>query len=197
MKLHNMPEAPERFRKKMESFSPVSDEDFQRLPDVMHEKHFHKGEVLLKEGQVCSRFYFILSGCIRSFGLEDGKEANVKFYFEDDIACDFKSFRSEEPSPFYFVALEDVTAYYGSKADTVPVFQGGSSWHLVLFRFFQRLYLEEEEHSNNFKLLTPEERYHFLLENKPNYLRRIPLVYLASYLGVSRETLTRIRQRTA
>jgi CRP-like cAMP-binding protein len=197
MKLHNMPEAPERFRKKMESFSPVSDEDFQRLPDVMHEKHFHKGEVLLKEGQVCSRFYFILRGCIRSFCLEDGKEVNTKFYFEDDIACDFNSFRSEEPSPFYFVALEDVTAYYGSKADVKPLFQDGSSWHMVLFRLFQSLYLEEEKHSNNFKLLTPEERYHFLLENKPNYLRRIPLVYLASYLGVSRETLTRIRQRTA
>jgi hypothetical protein len=68
---------------------------------------------------------------------------------------------------------------------------------MVLFRFFQRLYLEEEEHSNSFKLLSPEERYNFLLENKPRYLRRIPLTHLASYLGISRETLTRVWQRTA
>jgi CRP-like cAMP-binding protein len=196
MEIHNMPEAPERFRKKMESFAPISDADYEQLPAVMHEKHFHKGEVLLKEGQVCTRFYFILSGAIRSFGLEDGREVNVKFYFEDDIACDFKSFRSEEPSPFFLVAIEDTIAYYGNKADVVPLFLDGSSWHMVMFRFFQRLYLEEEAHSNSFKLLSPEERYHFLLENKPDYLRRIPLIHLASYLGISRETLTRIRQRT-
>jgi len=180
----------------MESFAPISDADFQHIPDVMHEKCFHKGEVLLREGQVCNKFYFILDGCIRSFGLENGKEMNVKFYFKDDIACDFKSFRSEKPSPFYLIAMEDVTVYYGNKVEVTPLFQGGSSWHMVLFRLFQRLYLEEEEHSNSFKLLTPEERYHFLLENRPEYLKRIPLVHLASYLGISRETLTRIRQRT-
>jgi hypothetical protein len=144
MEIHNMPGAPERFRKKMESFAPISDADYELLPEVMHEKHFHKGEVLLKEGQVCTKFYFILTGAIRSFGLEDGKEMNVKFYFEDDIACDFKSFRSEEPSPFYLVAIEDTVAYYGSKAEVVPLFQGGFTWHMVLFRFFQRLYLEEK-----------------------------------------------------
>jgi CRP-like cAMP-binding protein len=94
--------------KKMESFSPISDDDFQHLPEVMHEKRFHKGEVLLKEGQVCRRYYYILSGCIRSFSLESGKEVNTKFYFEDEIACDFASFRGEKPSQFYLVAIEEL-----------------------------------------------------------------------------------------
>ena len=195
MDLYNPPGALERFRKKMESFSPISDEDFQQMAEMMHEKHCDKGEVLLKEGQICNKYYFIFKGCIRSFGLEDGRELNVKFYFEDDTACDFVSFRSEEPSKFYLVAMEDSIVFYTTKKEAVPVFVSGSSFQPFLFRFFQQLFLEEEEHSNNFKLMTPEERYNYVLENKPEYLQRIPLTQLASYLGMSRETLTRIRRK--
>jgi CRP-like cAMP-binding protein len=57
------------------------------------------------------------------------------------------------------------------------------------------MYFKEEEHANTFKLLSPEERYLHLLKNQPHYLQRIPITYLASYLGMSRETLTRIRKK--
>ena len=119
----------------------------------------------------------------------------MKFYFEDDIACDFVSYRLQEPSRFYLIAMEKCTVYYAAKTESAPIFENTTSLHLTLFRFFQDLYLKEEEHSNGFKLLSPDERYNYLLENKPEYLKRIPLVYLASYMGISRETLTRIRNR--
>ena len=179
----------------MESFAPISDADFLLIANTLHEKQFDKGEVLLKEGQVCKHYYFILSGCIRRFGLENGREINVKFYFEDDLVSDFVSFRNEKPSQFYFVALEDTDVYCAAKAEAVPIFQASSSLHFLLFRIFQDLFFKEEEHSNSFKLLSPEERYQFLMDNKPEYLQRIPLIYLASYLGISRETLTRIRKK--
>jgi len=185
-----------RYRKKLESLAPLSDEDFQHIAEAMHEKRFEKGEVLLRAGQVCKDYYFILNGCIRSFGLENGREVNVKFFFEDDTACDFYSFRYEESSRFYLVAMEDTVVYSSTKTEAAPVFQqGDASLQTLLFRFFQELFLKEEEHSNNFKLLSPEERYNFLLEHRPQYLTRVPLIYLASYLGVSRETLTRIRKK--
>jgi hypothetical protein len=91
--------------------------------------------------------------------------------------------------------MEDTMAHRATKADAVPVRASDPDLHMLLFRFFQDLFFKEEEHSNSFKLLSPEERYRFLLENKPQYLTRVPLVHLASYMGVSRETLTRIRQR--
>jgi len=188
-------EALERYREKLTSLSPLSEENFMQLANVMHESHFSKGEVLLREGQVCREYFFIVNGCIRSFGLEDGKEVNVKFYFEDDTACDYESFRWEEPSAFYLVAMEDTIALSATKADALPIWSGDRDLHMLLFRYFQDLFLKEQEHSNSFKLLSPEERYRFLLENKPQYLTRVPLVHLASYIGVSRETLTRIRQR--
>ena len=194
METNNITEALAQYRKKLESYCPISDEDFERLAKSMREKHFNKGEVLLREGEVCRAHYFIFRGCIRSFGLEEGREVNVKFYFENDIACDFKSFRFEKPSQFFFVAMEETDVLYGIKAETVPVFQGAADLQMLLFRLFQDLFLKEEEHSNSFKLLSPEEHYQYLLKNKPEYLRRIPLIYLASYMGISRETLTRVRR---
>ena len=184
-----------RFRKKLDSFTTVTDNEFSLWKNIMHEKQVSKGEVLLKEGQVCRQFYFILTGCLRSFSLEEGREINLKFYFEDEFACDFESFRKEEPAQFYIVAMEDATVYYATKKEAVPVLQSETSFSVFLFRFFQDLYFGESQHSNTFKLMTPEQRYSFLLENKPHYLQRIPLTHLASYLGMSRETLTRIRKK--
>jgi len=185
----------ERFRKRLESFVALTDHEFTLWKTIMHQKQVGKGEVLLKEGQVCRQFYFILHGCLRSFSLEEGREVNLSFYFEDDFACDFESFRKEEPAKFYLVAMEDTVVYFGRKKEAVPVLQSEPAISVFLFRFFQDLFFSESQHSNTFKLMTPEQRYNFLLENKSHYLQRIPLTHLASYLGTSRETLTRIRKK--
>jgi len=197
MKLSDTPIALERFRQKLGSLAQLPEADLMRLANVMHQRHVTKGEVLLKEGQTCKQFYFIFKGCMRSFSLENGREANVKFYFEDDIACNFESFKTQEPSKFYIVAMEDSIVYYGTKIEVVPVVESDSPFYVFVFRFFQDMYFKEEEHANTFKLLSPEERYLHLLKNQPHYLQRIPITYLASYLAMSRETLTRIRKKVS
>jgi CRP-like cAMP-binding protein len=129
---------------------------------------------------------------LRSFGLDEGREVNIKFFFEDEFASDFESLRYQTPSQFFMVAMEDVTVFYTTKIEATPVLK---NYLRFLFRFFQDQYLKETEHSNSFKLMSPEERYVYLLENKPYYLQRIPVSHLATYLGMSRETLTRIRKK--
>jgi CRP-like cAMP-binding protein len=195
MGISHTPEALTRFRKKLESFAPLSDADFSLWATTMQEKQLGKGEVLLKEGQVCRQYYFICKGFVRTFCLENGIEVNVNFFFEDDLVCDFDSFRNETPSKYYLVCMEDTIVLYAQKSEALPVFQSNISYYNFLFRFFQLLYLAESEHSNSFKLMSPDDRYRFLLEHKPQFLQRIPLTHLASYLGISRETLTRIRKK--
>jgi CRP-like cAMP-binding protein len=195
MKISDTPAALERFRQKIASFVQLAEADLMRFANALHEREVNKGEVLLKEGQVCKQFYFIFKGCMRSFSIENGREANIKFYVEDDMACNFDSFKKEEASQFYIVAMEDCIVYYGIKTEVIPILESDSAFYLFVFRFFQSLYFKEEEHANIFKLLTPEERYRYLLKNYPHYLQRIPVTYLASYLGMSRETLTRIRKK--
>jgi CRP-like cAMP-binding protein len=195
MKIKDNPAAFIRLRKKLEALTPISNKGFEGLTNLMYEKHFSKGATIFKEGQICNQFYFIFSGCIRRFGLKNGREVNVNFYIEDDVACDFESFRREKPSKFYFVAMEECVTYYAAKKEVTSFFQRGASMHMLLFRFFQDLYFREEDHSNNFKLLSPEERYQYLMKNNPQYLQRIPVLHLASYLGMSRESLNRIRNK--
>ena len=68
MELDNIPGAYERFRKKMMSYAPITDGDFHHMAEMMHEKHCSKGEVLLKEGQVCNKYYFLCT----SIGVTEG-----------------------------------------------------------------------------------------------------------------------------
>ena len=195
MLLNKDPEAMQRLRRKLQTIAPVPEVEFDRMAGMIHLWHLHKGEALLEEGEVCKRVVFIFKGCVRDFCLKDGKEVNVNFHFEDEIVCDFESFRDDTPSAFGITAMEDCIVYYMTKREAAPFFLNDTSLHILLFRFFQDLYLKEEEHSNSFKILSAEERYQYLLNNRPEYIQRIPVIHLASYLGISRETLNRIRKK--
>jgi CRP-like cAMP-binding protein len=187
--------AQARFKEVLKSFSAMPEDRVSELASVMREMDLNKGEILLREGQVCKQFYFILKGYMRSFRRNNGKEVNVKFYFEDDFASDFESFRSEKPSKLYLVVMEKASVLCGTKTEVKPLLESDISFYSFVFRFFQSHYFEETEHSDSFKLMSPEERYKLLVKHKPHYVQRIPLTHLASYLGISRETLSRIRKK--
>ncbi|MBG9377598.1 Crp/Fnr family transcriptional regulator [Panacibacter sp. DH6] len=181
-------------RKVMDKIEPVNDDDFNLLIPFIKREKFKRGQVIVHEGTINRYVYFIIKGCVRSHGIEEGREVNLKFYFEENVFADFNSLKNETASAFSFVALESVEVLCISKTDVLPLVLHSDGMTLFSFRFFEQLFIEEELHSNSFKLLTPEQRYHYLEENEPHYLQRIPLTYLASYLGTSRETLNRIRR---
>jgi len=192
---NNLPQAGlDLFRKSLEeNYCPLPDGDFERLKDVMKYKKYNKGEVVLQEGKVCCHFWFIIKGCFRIFAVENGIDRNVRFFLEQSIASDFISLRHHLPSNFYIVALEDTEVLYSYKPDYKPVLSFSKSMISLTAEFFASQFYNEIEHSNSFKLMTPEERYNNLLITQPKYFQRIPLTYLASYLGMSRKTLCRIR----
>jgi len=186
--------ALDMFRKTLEDkYCTLPDSDFERLANVVHYKKYNKGEVVLQEGKVCRYFWFILKGCFRIFSIENGIDINVRFFLERSIASDFISLRHNAASHFYIVALEDTEVLYSYKPDYKPVLNFSKSLVTLAAEFFASQLYNEIEHSNSFKLMTPEERYHNLLITRPKYFQRIPLTYLASYLGMSRKTLCRIR----
>ena len=180
--------------KAMELYEPIPYPDFEKIIPILKRIKFTRGEVLFSDGAINRSVYFLIKGCVRNYSLEDGKEVNLKFYFEKDIFADFNSLKNETSSTFYFVALESCEALFVAKKDLLPLILQSRGLMKFSFRFFENLFIEEESHSNSFKLLTPEQRYNYLKENRPYYLQRIPLTYLASYLGTSRETLNRIRR---
>lgn len=182
------------FRKAVDALHPLPHADFERLAQVMHYREYKKGEVVLQEGKVCRGFWFILKGFFRIFSVKNGEDINVRFFFEQEFAADFISLRHQIPSNFTIVAFEDTAVLYSIKSDYRPVLNFSKSLLKLTAEFFANHYFEEIEHSNSFKLMSPEQRYHNLVLTRPNYIQRIPLTYLASYLGMSRKTLTRIRK---
>ena len=195
-----LPVTPEQIallRQKVDSLQPVTDKDFNEFAGVLHCVKFKKGQLILKEGDVCRHLYFLLKGCIRSYTIEDGKEVNLRFFFERQVFSDFDSLRFEKTSRGYLVATESCVVLSAVKADFSPILLQSKSLLKFAFRFFQQLFIREQQHSSSFKLLSPEERYLYLREHEPHFLQRIPLTHLASYLGTSRETLSRIRKKNS
>ncbi len=185
------------FRNAVNNLFPVPEEDFMLLSGVLHYRKYKKSEIVLQEGHVCRNFWFILKGCFRIYRLENKTEVNVSFFFENMIAADFVSLRHQIPSEFIIEAMEDSETLLSYKRDYIPVLNFSKSLIHLTSRFFQQKYFGEIEHSNTFKLMKPEERYHYLLKHHPKYLQRIPLTHLASYMGISRKTLSRIRSNVA
>ncbi len=197
MKKDHLENAREMFREYAATLFSLPNEDLERLEKVMHYKKYNKGEVILQEGKVCRHFWFITKGCFRVFALEHGVDVNVSFFFEQTIASDFISLRHEIPSHFFIVALEETEVLYSYKPDYKPVLSFSKELVSLTAEFFARNLFDEIEHGNSFKLMSPEERYNSLLTTSPKYFQRIPLTYLASYLGMSRKTLCRIRSQGA
>ena len=160
--------------------------------DIFHT--FKKGTVLLKEGQHSANGYFVLKGCIRAFYILDGEEKTTEFYTEMEGIkpnCVF----SKQPSEYYISCVEDSSIIVSNPKMEIEVFE--------MFPKFEKLYriLSEERLAKNqrsfddFKISSPEGRYLNLLQNRPDLLERVPQRQLASFLGITAPSLSRMRTR--
>ncbi len=170
-------------------------EDISLLVGCVISRKLKKGEVLLREGEVCRSFYLVEKGCLRTYYNKDGVSINLNFTFEGSFTSNLKSYRSRKPSEHIIEAAEK-TSVWIFNANTLS---GFISEHPEIARFIRRLAINlliaSEEYSDLFKISTPAERYHYIEKNNPQLLQRISLSQMASYLGIARETLSRIRSK--
>lgn len=185
-----------RFHIAINDLNPVSDETIDAFLDQFEMIDLKKGEVLLREGEVCNHLYFILKGGLRCFMHdENGKEINLHFYFEDELASEFKSLRFQIPSDRNLVALMPSKVLRAARPDYIELFANNLEFIQAAFRFFQEMFLQEEEHSEMLRKLSADDRYQYVLEHHPHLLQQVSLTQLSSWLGISRESLSRIRAR--
>lgn len=171
----------------------MSEEDVSFLIDSAQHLDIKKGETVLKEGVTCRAFYLVETGCLRTWYNKDGTVINLNFALEGEFATNITSIKKHEPSNLTIDAIEDSSIWIFDL--DVMAREHDSHPTLILFvrRLSTHLLVASEEHSNLFKLYTPTERYRYIEEHNPRLLQRISLSQLASYLGVTRETLSRIR----
>jgi CRP-like cAMP-binding protein len=181
--------------KYIRSLTGFSDTSWTLLQPALTKKEFKRNELLLKQGQVCNALFYIVNGYCKSYYEIDGVVKNTGFFFENEIATNLNSFGSGQRSEFNIVACEPLVAVIFDKGKLFEI-AGQVSEIETLGRSCIRLFaMKQEEFSTLFKLYFAQERLEYVETKHPQILQRVSLSQLASFLGVARETLSRIRKR--
>ncbi|MBO9703493.1 MAG: Crp/Fnr family transcriptional regulator [Sporocytophaga sp.] len=163
-------------------------------------QYFKRQEILakttlLQEGEVSRTMYFIEKGCLRTWVNDNGKEITTQFFFEGDSVSSIESFRTNQPSLYSIESLEPYVLQtisqkeFQSIVNTSPEVRKDMEEHL-----FRRLFQIQQIFYSYLKN-SPQKRYEELIEQHPEIIQRVPQHYIASYLGVTSVSLSRIRNR--
>lgn len=165
------------------------------LENIFVQQQFLKNEMLIEEGKVCRQLYFLEKGSIRGFYNIDGKDISQWFGFENDFVTSFSSFITRKPSREFIQVVEDSTLWCISRQQLDEMLQQYPALERLVRQVYEQYYIRLEERYSNAHFKTATERYDDLLLNSPHIISRMPLGYIASYLGISAETLSRIRKK--
>ena len=176
-----------------ERYTPLSDECQAELITSSKIRTFKKGELVVREGQYAKSAYLIAQGCARAYYLQDGRDISDWFTFENEVMASIVSFFSEKPSLHFVEFVEDSKAIEFSKETIDQI----SIKHHDFERFISKVVTETmlglAERLHTIQFVRAEERFTRLLKIYPDITNRIPLTHIASYLGITLETLSRIR----
>ncbi len=176
-------------------YTELSNKEIAFVEENILVKQVPKNHVLLEEGQVSTEFYFITKGCVRLYYLTNSEEKTAYFYTENMFVSSYESFTKQVPATHCIATLEE-TELVVFNVNQVEKFMSFSP----KFEMLARMIMEEELSANQYIISSfinknAEGRYLDLLQNKPELIKRIPQHYIATFLGVSPETLSRIRKR--
>lgn len=161
-------------------------------------KVLKKKEYLLQEGEVCRFSAFVVSGCLRSYRLDDaGQEHTFKFVIKDWWITDNESYSNGTPAAFNIQALEDSALVILPKESFLFLLEAIPSLKPLVDKLQSNSYNASQQRIYKQISATPEARYQAFVAAYPDIFNRVPLHMVASYLGISRETLTRIRSHFA
>lgn len=172
-----------------------SEESWEVLNPCLTEMEFKRHDCLLKEGQICQAVFFISSGLCKSFYNMDGKEVNTTFYFENEFATNIRSLTTSTPSDYTIKAMEKTKVIRIDKTKLLTAYHQSHQVETFGRKVLEQIIARQEAHADSFKLLTPRQRFDNLVRTYPDFLQRVSLTQIASYLGISRETLSRFRAK--
>jgi CRP-like cAMP-binding protein len=154
-----------------------------------------KGHYLIKEGKVSKHLYFLQHGALRGYYNLEGKEVTYWFGFENDFVTSFHSFITQQPAVENIQLLEGSILWEISKENLTLLMNKYTDIERLVRIAYERYYIRLEDRFVNAQFKSAKERYQNLLKLAPHIIERVPLGYIASYLGISGETLSRIRSR--
>jgi CRP-like cAMP-binding protein len=178
------------------SSTPLTGDEIDLIQSSFVPKKFRKKQYFLEEGDICKYTAFIIKGAMRQYRVDDkGEEHIIKLYIENWWANDRESFLKQAPSDYFIDAWEDTEALLATKAALIDLIDRIPALSECMRNIDANFAIASQRRINAAISLSAEERYHDLEETYPEFLQRFPQQIIASYLGINRETLSRIRSR--
>ncbi len=180
-------------KKFISRFVTLSDAELEEITGKFKSKVVKKNNYVLKEGDTCRDFVFVQKGCLRLYYVKDDIEVSVWFAFQHSSAIEIYSFISEKPSDYFLQAIEDSEVLYLPKTELKKLYQYQPKMQEMMRNFWEAVLLDVIGRFTALQKDSAEKRYLDLL-NTTNYLETIPQKYLASFIGVTPTSLSRIRK---
>lgn len=180
----------------VERYMKLTDEEKSAIVEFDIFRSYPKGTVLLEAGQWSDRSYFVIDGCIRTYFLRDGDEKTTEFYLEME-ALTPRCVTDQRPSEYYVGCVEDAILLVSTADMDRVMFEKFPRFESLCRILSEELLAKSRGLLDDFKILSVEERYLSVMRNRPELMRRVPQYQLASYLGITPQSLSRLRSRLA
>jgi CRP/FNR family transcriptional regulator, anaerobic regulatory protein len=174
---------------------PLGTEIREDLGKRIFVRKVKKNEILIYEGKICSQLFFIKKGFLRGFHYQNGKEITAWFGFENDFATSTYSFVSQKTGYETIEVIEDSILYVIGYEDLNEIYHKHPEFNYAGRLLTEKYYIDLIERTLCLQFQSAKESYEQLVATHPNILKRASLGHIASYLGISQETLSRIRAK--
>ena len=186
----------ERYFQEFTKKVPLAKEEQEVIINYLTVKKIRKKQYLLQEGDICKCVGFVEKGAMRLYSVdEDGSEHIVAFALEGSFMTDLYSFLTNEPSIYNIDAIEDSELVLITRSASDELRKLSPKYQEFIFQATSQAYIQLQRRMTTVLSLSLEERYKELTENHPNIVQRLPQHMIASYMGLTPETLSRVRKR--
>ncbi|MBE6261359.1 MAG: Crp/Fnr family transcriptional regulator [Prevotella sp.] len=174
-------------------YSTMTHEELDVLEGILVPKKYQKGEIILREGDICENIYWVAKGLVRQFYYKNDKELTEYMAIEDNIVMSIESLFKEQPSSQQIVALEPTILFALPKKDLEHEAVRNVNIQMLYRKILEESLIISQIHADMLRFESAQERYAKLVKRSPQLVLRAPLVYIASYLQMTPETLSRVR----
>ncbi|MCB0430690.1 MAG: Crp/Fnr family transcriptional regulator [Flavobacteriales bacterium] len=179
----------------LSSFPSLERAEVLQLADMIPVIAPSKGTILIKAGEVPGECYYVLKGLVRQYQFIDGTERTTEFYTEANGTVSSTHYTEQTPSGFYLECMEDCLLIAGTMELQEAHFEQFPALLDITKQMLESDLNKAKDQFSKFILSSPRERYLHFMETRPDLLNRVPLHQIASYLGMTPESLSRIRKR--
>jgi CRP-like cAMP-binding protein len=184
------------FKSFIKTIVSISDEDFEMSTKQFKKITLNKGDFFIKSGSICTSAAYINKGILRTFcNNEKGEDITYCFCTENNLTTSFKSFISQAESTLSIQAIEKTELFVIEYEELQQLYSNFPVWQNIGRILVEKEYLVMEKYASTLNSETAKQKYLRLLAEQPSIIQKASIQHIASYLGITRETLSRIRKQ--